>query len=150
MSNVNIKIPDWLRQMESILEELNEGVVIVDHQLRVVFGNEALIRMGKYDRGEIEGRTPDVIFPAPDIPYIMRQHTQATATDALELSSTCRAKMAKGVPGDLQRASDSGAGRTGIRPTYCGRHQRTEARRGATPAPARTKGRAEHIAAVRP
>ena len=74
MTNVNIKTPDWLRQMESILEELNEGVVIVDDQLRVVFANEALIRMGQYERGEIEGRTPDAIFPATDIPYIMRQH----------------------------------------------------------------------------
>ena len=74
MPNVNIKTPDWLRQMESILEELNEGVVIVDDQLRVVFANEALIRMGQYERGEIEGRTPDAIFPATDIPYIMRQH----------------------------------------------------------------------------
>ncbi len=74
MPNVNIKTPEWLRQMESILEELNEGVVIVDDQLRVVFANEALIRMGQYERGEIEGRTPDAIFPATDIPYIMRQH----------------------------------------------------------------------------
>jgi sigma-B regulation protein RsbU (phosphoserine phosphatase) len=49
-------------------------VVIVDDQLRVVFANEALIRMGRYERGEIEGRTPDAIFPATDIPYIMRQH----------------------------------------------------------------------------
>jgi phosphoserine phosphatase RsbU/P len=74
MPDVNIKAPDWLRQMESILEDLNEGVVIVDHQLRIVFANEALIRMGQYDRGEIEGRTPDAIFPVTDIPYIMRQH----------------------------------------------------------------------------
>jgi PAS domain S-box-containing protein len=74
MPNVNIKTPDWLRQMESILEELNEGVVIVDDQLRVIFANEALIRMGQYERGEIEGRTPEAIFPATDIPYIMRQH----------------------------------------------------------------------------
>jgi hypothetical protein len=29
MPNLNIKTPDWLRHMESILEELNEGVVIV-------------------------------------------------------------------------------------------------------------------------
>ena len=42
MSNVNIKTPDWLRQMKSILEELNEGVVIVDDQLRVVLKNDAL------------------------------------------------------------------------------------------------------------
>jgi PAS domain-containing protein len=60
--------------MENILEELNEGVVIVDDQLRVVFTNEALSRMGQYERGEIEGRTPDAIFPATDIPYIMQQH----------------------------------------------------------------------------
>lgn len=74
MSNLTIKTPDWLRHMETILEELNEGVVIVDDQLRVVFANEALIRMGQYEREEIEGRTPDAIFPATDVPYIMRQH----------------------------------------------------------------------------
>ena len=74
MSNVNIKTPDWLRQMESILEELNEGVVIVDDQLRVVFANEALLRLGMYSREEIRGRTPDAIFPAKDIPYLLRQH----------------------------------------------------------------------------
>jgi sigma-B regulation protein RsbU (phosphoserine phosphatase) len=74
MHNVNNKTPDWLRQTENILEELNEGVVIVDDELRVVFANEALIRMGQYERGEIEGRTPDGIFPATDIPYITQQH----------------------------------------------------------------------------
>ena len=74
MPDANIQTPEWLRQMESILEELNEGVVIVDDQLRIVFANEALIRMAQYERGEIEGRTPDAIFPATDIPYIMRQH----------------------------------------------------------------------------
>jgi PAS domain S-box-containing protein len=74
MTNVNIKPPDWLRQMESILEELNEGVVIVDDQLRVVFANEALLRLGMYSREEIRGRTPDAIFPAKDIPYLLRQH----------------------------------------------------------------------------
>src|ERR1700730_19118171 len=30
--------------------------------------------MGQYERAEIEGRTPDAIFPATDIPYIMRPH----------------------------------------------------------------------------
>jgi PAS domain S-box-containing protein len=74
MSNVSIKIPDWLLQMESILEELNEGVVIVDDQLRIVFANEALLRLGMYSREEIRDRTPDEIFPAKDIPYLLRQH----------------------------------------------------------------------------
>src|SRR5271157_824159 len=74
MPKVNIETPDWLRQMESILEELSEGVVIVDDELRVVFANEALIRMGQYERGEIQGRTPDAIFPREDLPEIKRQH----------------------------------------------------------------------------
>jgi sigma-B regulation protein RsbU (phosphoserine phosphatase) len=74
MANAHIETPDWLRQMESILEELNEGVVIVDDQLRVVFANEALLRLGMYSREEIHGRTPDAIFPAKDIPYLLRQH----------------------------------------------------------------------------
>ena len=30
MPKPNIDAPSWLRQMENILEELNEGVVIVD------------------------------------------------------------------------------------------------------------------------
>ncbi len=72
--NVDIETPDWLRQTESILEELNEGVIIADNQLRVVFANEALLRLGMYSREEIRGRTPDAIFPAKDIPYLLRQH----------------------------------------------------------------------------
>ena len=60
--------------MENILEELNEGVIIVDDQLRIIFANEALVRLGHYERSEIQGHTPDAIFPAEDLPHIMRQH----------------------------------------------------------------------------
>jgi len=74
MSDEHIQTPDWLRPMESILEELNEGVVIVDNQLRIVFANEALIRLGGYEHGELQGHTPDAIFPPEDMPYIMQQH----------------------------------------------------------------------------
>jgi sigma-B regulation protein RsbU (phosphoserine phosphatase) len=63
--------------MAAILEALNEGVVIVDDQLRIVFANEALLRLGGYNRGEIYGRTPDGIFPQQDLPYLMQQHAAA-------------------------------------------------------------------------
>ena len=59
--------------MEAILETLNEGIVIVDSQLRIVFANEAVNRLGGYERGEIVGRTPNAIFPAEDLPYLMQQ-----------------------------------------------------------------------------
>ena len=74
MPENNIETPDWLRQMESILEELNEGVIIGDNQLHIVFANEALLQLSHYQRGELQGRTPDAIFPSEDIPYIMKQH----------------------------------------------------------------------------
>ena len=77
MFDAEIQTPDWLLQMEVILEALNEGVVIVDNQVRVVFANEALLRLGGYKRGELYGRTPDGIFPQQDLPYLMQQHAAA-------------------------------------------------------------------------
>ena len=74
LPNTAIETPDWLREMETILEELNEGVVVVDNQLRVIFANEALTRMGHFDRGDLQGRTPESIFPSEDLPSIKRQH----------------------------------------------------------------------------
>jgi PAS domain S-box-containing protein len=74
MPDPNIKTPDWLRQMEGVLGELNEGVVIVDSQLRVVFANETLLRLGHYERADIQGRTPSTIFPPEDLPHILSLH----------------------------------------------------------------------------
>jgi len=59
--------------MNSILEELNEGVVVADGKNRMVFVNEALLRLGGYQREEIEGHTPDTIFPPEDLPFLMQQ-----------------------------------------------------------------------------
>ena len=71
MPDTNFEEPDWLLQMESVLETLNEGVVIVDDCLRVVFANEALLRLGGYERGEMQGRTPESLFPPQELPYLM-------------------------------------------------------------------------------
>jgi sigma-B regulation protein RsbU (phosphoserine phosphatase) len=76
MLDTNIHTSDWLH-LTSILEALNEGVVIVDDQLRIVFANEALLRLGGYQRSELYGRTPDGIFPQQDLPYVMQQHAAA-------------------------------------------------------------------------
>ena len=39
MPHADIQEPVWLLRMENILETLNEGVVIADDALRVVFAN---------------------------------------------------------------------------------------------------------------
>src|SRR5215469_9668387 len=74
MPNSKCQTPAWLHQMESILQELNEGVDIFDDQLRVVFANETQLQLGLYELEEIQGRPPDTILPPEDIPYVMQQH----------------------------------------------------------------------------
>jgi len=69
-----VLVPYWLQSMEHILGELNEGVVILDKHLRVVFANDALLRLVSARREEFEGITPDAIFPPKDLPEILRQH----------------------------------------------------------------------------
>ncbi len=101
MFDPNIQPPDWLLEMTAILEALNEGVVIVDDQLRIVFANEALLRLGGYNRGEIYGRTPDGIFPQQDLPYLMQQHAAAHAMATIAMSFIFRARTARRYPSSI-------------------------------------------------
>ena len=66
--------PDWLHPIERILEELNEGVVIADDQLRILFANEPLLRLAMATREELQGVRPEAVFPPNDIPDLLRQH----------------------------------------------------------------------------
>ena len=77
MPNLTVAMPNWLQQMESILEELNEGVAIVDDQLHIIFANQTLTQLGQYKLEDIKGRTPDAIFPPEDMQFILRQHQSA-------------------------------------------------------------------------
>jgi len=77
MPDADLQKPDWLPQVENILETLNEGVVIADDALRVVFANETLLRLTGNERGELLGRTPEALFPAEDVPYLMQQYAIA-------------------------------------------------------------------------
>jgi phosphoserine phosphatase RsbU/P len=54
--SVEVEKPDWLAQMESILETLNEGVMIVDDCDHFVFTNSAFQRMTAYSSDELFGQ----------------------------------------------------------------------------------------------
>jgi PAS domain S-box-containing protein len=77
MPDADIQQPDWLLQMESILETLNEGVIIADDGLRVLFVNDVLLRWGGYERQDLLGQTPATAFPAEDLPYLKQQRAMA-------------------------------------------------------------------------
>jgi PAS domain S-box-containing protein len=73
MPNTNIAAPDWLRQMEGILETLNEGVVIADDRQRILFANECMERLTQRPRSALIGRTPDAFYQGEDLERIQQQ-----------------------------------------------------------------------------
>jgi PAS domain-containing protein len=63
--------PDWLAQMEGVLETLNEGVLIADEVSgRIVFVNECFERMTATPRAEICGRTRDTFYSGDDLAFL--------------------------------------------------------------------------------
>ena len=42
--------PDWIQQMEQVLETVNEGVLIADDCRRLVFVNAGFVRMSRCKR----------------------------------------------------------------------------------------------------
>ena len=52
---VDVEQPDWLVQIEGILESLNEGVLITDECQAIVFANSNLEEMTGFARAELVG-----------------------------------------------------------------------------------------------
>ena len=131
MPNTTTETPDWLREMETILEELNEGVVVVDDQLRVIFANEALTRMGHFERDEIQGRTPDAIFPSEDLPYIKRQHESGHRYGRHRSEFYFPRKDGTKIPAIFSGRVIQGPDKQDYVVAYRDRHQRAKGYRGA-------------------
>ena len=68
--------PDWLEQMEGILETLNEGVVIADDCQRILFANECMERMVGRPRSALVGRTPDVFYQGADLERMQEERAR--------------------------------------------------------------------------
>ncbi len=65
--------PEWLLQMEGILEALNEGVLIVDDCNRMLFANEQFSQMTGRSKEQILGRTPAHFYSGDDLAFLMRE-----------------------------------------------------------------------------
>ena len=55
---MEVEQPDWLQQIEGVLESLNEGVLISDDCQNIIFVNSNLEQMTGLPSGEIVG--PDI------------------------------------------------------------------------------------------
>jgi PAS domain S-box-containing protein len=70
---VEIERPEWLAQMEGILETLNEGVLIRDDCDHIIYVNNCFTEMIGTPASELLGRGPSHFYSGEDYDYIMRQ-----------------------------------------------------------------------------
>jgi len=65
--------PEWLTQMEAVLEVLNEGVVITNDRDRVLFANSRFVEMTGIPRQELVGRNSSHFYSSQEWDFISKQ-----------------------------------------------------------------------------
>ena len=73
---MEVEQPDWLQQIEGVLESLNEGVLISDDCQNIIFVNSNLEQMTGLPRGEILG--PDIhrLYNKVEADFIVKKREQ--------------------------------------------------------------------------
>jgi phosphoserine phosphatase RsbU/P len=73
----------WLDQVGSVLESLNQGVIISDEDRRIIFANSMFLEMGKMSAEDILGRSVMDLYPADEAgrlqEFIARRRTEGRA-----------------------------------------------------------------------
>jgi PAS domain S-box-containing protein len=73
----------WLDQVGSVLETLNQGVIISDEDRRIIFANSMFLEMGKMSAEDIVGRSVMDLYPADEVgrlqEFIARRRTDGRA-----------------------------------------------------------------------
>ncbi len=64
--------PEWLHQVAGVFDAMSEGVAVLETG-RVLFVNEALLRMTGFQRQQMLGRAYTDFFAPEDLPFIQQQ-----------------------------------------------------------------------------
>ena len=70
-----VEKPEWLEQMEAILETLNEGVIVVDDCQHIVFSNAVFHEMTGFYQNELTGETAGTFY-TPEEMQILDEHRE--------------------------------------------------------------------------
>ena len=65
--------PEWLMQMETVLEVLNEGVVIADDSHRILFANSRFVDMTGIPRQDLIGFAPSCFYTSQEMEFLRQQ-----------------------------------------------------------------------------
>jgi PAS domain S-box-containing protein len=83
---MEIQKPDWLAQMEGILEVLNEGVLVIDDCPLFIYANQRMLDMVGLPAEQVLGRGLDHFYQGDDLAFILRQreHGQRVGHNRVE------------------------------------------------------------------
>jgi PAS domain S-box-containing protein len=70
-AGVEAKQREWLEQVGSVLETLNQGVIINDEMRRVVYANSTFQEMIQMDAAQLMGRTMVDFYPPEDVARLL-------------------------------------------------------------------------------
>jgi sigma-B regulation protein RsbU (phosphoserine phosphatase) len=65
--------PDWLNQMEAVLEVLNEGVVVTNDRHQVLFANARFLEMMGITSEDLKGSDPSQFYSAQEWDFLIHQ-----------------------------------------------------------------------------
>jgi PAS domain S-box-containing protein len=77
---VEVEQPDWLQQIEGVLESLNEGVLISDDCQNIIFVNSNLEQMTGLPRTEIVGPEIHRLYNQAEAEFIVKKREQGLQT----------------------------------------------------------------------
>lgn len=76
--------PGWLGQMERILETLNQGVVLIDDQDAMIFGNRVFEQMLGLDAGEWKQKSPRELYDNAALQFLEEKRQSSRDADQFE------------------------------------------------------------------
>lgn len=65
--------PEWLAQMETVLEVLNEGVIIADDGHRILFANSRFLEMTGISQEDLSRFDPSLYFSSQELDFLRQQ-----------------------------------------------------------------------------
>ena len=68
---MEVERPEWLAQMEAVLETLNQGVIVRDDCHRVIFANQCFLDLVGQSSEQVVGKAPKDFFPPEEAARLM-------------------------------------------------------------------------------
>jgi len=78
--SIKMEKPEWLSQMEAVLEVLNEGVIVANERLQILFANTRFLEMTGISREELIYFDPSQFYSSQEWDFLSQQTDVAFRT----------------------------------------------------------------------